>query len=41
MQWRHPEFCFRGAKHTFPNIGGANHEFTVGRISNITGAIAP
>ena len=22
-QWRHPEFCFRGAKDTFPNIGGA------------------
>ena len=28
-QWRHPEFCFRGAKDTFPNIGGANYEFTV------------
>ena len=28
-QWRHPEFCFRGAKHTFPNIGGANYGFTV------------
>ena len=26
---RHPEFCFRGAKDTFPNIGGANYEFTV------------
>ena len=24
-----PEFCFRGAKHTFPNIGGANYGFTV------------
>ena len=28
-QWRHPEFYFRGAKHTLPNIGGAYHEFTV------------
>ena len=29
LQWRHPEFCFRGAKDTFPNIGGANHGFAV------------
>ena len=29
LQWRHPEFCFRGAKYTFANIGGANHGFTV------------
>ena len=29
QQWRHPEFCFRGAKYTFANIGGANHGFAV------------
>ena len=40
-QWRHPDFCFGGAKHTFCPILGANLVFLLIEIPNIGGAKAP
>ena len=40
-QWRHTEFCFGGAKHTFCPILGANLGFLLIEIKNIGGGLKP